>query len=93
MVVFASNPVQLYLNYYILQISSQEKMAQKLSNLNKAIGDQVTQATPKKKKVDGKTSARSHRATQRRQATHYYDIDDVQYLQLSVITNLSYILD
>ena len=33
---------------------------------------------------DGKQAARSTRAKQRRQATHYFDISDVQYLQLQV---------
>ena len=36
------------------------------------------------KKVDGKQSARSTRALQRRQATHYLDVPDLQFQQLSV---------
>jgi len=68
-------------------MSKEEKFKLKLANLIKG-GALEHMAIPPPavpgKKVDARATARSTRATQRRQATHYFDIPDVQFLQLTV---------
>ena len=61
-------------------MSQQEKMAQYL----KSVGEPTPAATEPTKKVEGRQTARSTRAMQRRQATHYLDVPDVQFMQLTV---------
>eukprot|EP00116_Pleurobrachia_bachei_P004107 sb/3464369/ len=77
--------------YY--KMTKQEKIALRNGH-NKSLltaenGTGTTTTAPKEvpvapvKKVDGKHSARSTRALQRRQATHYLDVPDLQFQQLS----------
>lgn len=44
----------------------------------------VNPAQPAAKRVDGRTTARSTRAMQRRQATHYLTVPEMQFMQLTV---------
>ena len=69
-------------------MSKQEKIALKQSfNTNglptEHVPDVAAVVAPAKKSV-GRTSARSTRALQRRQATHFLDVPLVQFMQLTV---------
>lgn len=68
------------------RMTKQEKMALK-SSFNKGAAEPTTPgvqpvAAPTKK-VDGRTTARSTRAMQRRQATHYLTVPEIQFMQLT----------
>ena len=68
-------------------MTKQEKMALK-SSFNRTLSEPVTPGVqppqPPAKKVDGRTTARSTRAMQRRQATHYLTVPEIQFMQLTV---------
>ena len=69
-------------------MTKQEKLALKSAS-NKGSTEPmpgVQPSQPTTKKVDGKTTARSTRATQRRQATHYLTVPEIQFMQLTVST-------
>ncbi|KAL5257106.1 hypothetical protein ACHWQZ_G012141 [Mnemiopsis leidyi] len=68
------------------RMTKQEKMALK-SSFNRTLSEPVTPGVqppqPPAKKVDGRTTARSTRAMQRRQATHYLTVPEIQFMQLT----------
>ena len=76
-------------------MTKQEKIALR-SGQNKSLTLEPAAAAPDEapvvKKVDGKQSARSTRAMQRRQATHYLDVPDLQFQQLSVSASFFFLL-
>ena len=67
-------------------MSKQEKIELKQSfKTSKPLTDPVTEvAAVPPKKLGSKSSARSTRALQRRQATHFLDVPLVQFMQLTV---------
>ena len=74
---------------YTFQMTKQEKMALKFALYKGPMSEAAPGAPPPPpiypvKKVDGRTTARSTRAMQRRQATHYLTVPEIQFMQLTV---------